>query len=163
MDYIRQLGALSLASRIRRLVDTMTRDGTRVYRDLGIDFEVRWFAVFHLLSEAESMAVMEIAEQLGQAHPTVIQMADEMTRRGLVKSQRDRADGRRRLLALTARGRKLAGTLRPVWSAFDEAGAEIVTENGNDFLRSLETLETAIERMSAYERIMARLNKPTKE
>ena len=157
MDYIRQLGALSLASRIRRLVDTMTRDGTRVYRDLGIDFEVRWFAVFHLLSEAEPMAVMEIAERLGQAHPTVIQVADEMTRRGLVKSQRDRADGRRRLLALTARGRKLAEKLQPVWTAFREVGVEIVTEKGNDFLRSLETLETAIERMSAYERIMKKL------
>ena len=163
MDYIGQLGSLSLASRLRRLVDILTRDGTRIYRELEIDFEVRWFAVFRLLNENSPLAVTEIAETLHLRHPTVIQAADEMTRHGLVKSQRDDTDGRKRLLALTAKGRRLAARLTPVWEAFGQVGREATTEDGNDLIGAIEKFEAAIERQSMYERIMSRLGNYQKE
>ena len=96
---------------------------------------------------------------LGQSHPTVIQVVDEMTRRGLLKSTLDGSDGRRRQIALTPEGRRLAKRLDPIWRAFAEAGREVVTEGGNDFIASLSQLEIAIGRESMFERISAKLLK----
>lgn len=157
MDHVSELGALALATRIRRLLELLLRDGKRVYRAAGVDFEVRWFAVFHLLTKRSPLSITEIAQLLGQRHPTIIQVIEELTRHSLVRSTRDTSDSRRRHIELTAEGRKLAKRLQPIWRAFEEAGREVTTEAGNDFIASLNQLEIAIGRESMFERISAKL------
>jgi DNA-binding MarR family transcriptional regulator len=87
----------------------------------------------------------------------VIQVVAEMTERGLLKSTPDKQDGRRRQIALTAKGRKLASRLVPVWNAFAEAGQEITTERDNNFIASISKLEDAQRRESLGERIKSKL------
>jgi len=157
MDYISTTGSLGLATRLRRLLEQLLREGRQVYETVGVDFEVRWFAVFHLLTQKAPLSVTEVSNALGQSHPTVIQVVDEMTRHGLLSSKRDDEDGRRRQLELTAKGRKLAARLKPVWHAFAEAGREATTESGNDFFGALEQFEAAIGRLSMYDRIIEKL------
>jgi len=159
VDHVSELGALALATRIRRLLELLLRDGKHVYQAAGVDFEVRWFAVFHLLTQRSPLSVTEIAKALGQRHPTVIQVIEELIERGLLRSFPDNADGRRRQIGLTAEGRRLARRLQPIWRAFEEAGREITTEDGNDFMASLTKLEIAIGRESMFERINTRLLK----
>ncbi|UCC44139.1 MAG: winged helix-turn-helix transcriptional regulator [Candidatus Zixiibacteriota bacterium] len=161
-DYIEQLGALALASRQRRLIDRLTVDGVRVYRNLGFDFEVRWFTIFHLLGTRSSMTVTEIAHVLRLAHPSVIETTDEMVRRGVLVSQRDDADRRRRNLTLSRKGQALARKLEPVWEAFRQAAEEIFSEAGCDFLEAIKKMETALDSKGLYERIADRLS-DTKE
>jgi DNA-binding MarR family transcriptional regulator len=163
MDHIAALRALGLATRIRRVLELLLRDGKNVYQAAGVDFEVRWFAVFHLVTEASSLSITEIAERLGQRHPTVIQVVEEMTQGGLLRSTRDSVDGRRRRIELTPKGRNMARRLKPIWRAFEDAGRELVTEGGNDFLASLEKIESAIARRSMFERINAKLSRDTGE
>lgn len=157
-DYIEQLGALALASRQRRLIDRLTVDGIRVYRSLDFDFEVRWFTIFHLLSAHTSMTVTEIAQALRLAHPSVIETADEMLRRGMLVSRRDDTDKRRRYLTLSRKGKALARKLEPVWEAFRSAADEIFSEAGCDFLQAIKKIETALDRKGLYERIADRLS-----
>jgi len=161
MDHVSELGALGLASRIRRLLEQLLRDGKRVYQAAGVDFEVRWFAVFHLLTQRSPLSITEIADSIGQRHPTIIQVVEEMTQHGLVRSARDSADGRRRQIVLTPEGRKLAKRLQPIWRAFEEAGRELATEGGNDFLASLEKVEAATARRSMFKRINEKLQSDT--
>ncbi|UCD95537.1 MAG: MarR family transcriptional regulator [Candidatus Zixiibacteriota bacterium] len=159
MDYIEELGTLALASRLRRFIDKLIKDGTRVYESLDFEFEVRWFPIFHLLSYHSPLTVMQIAEALGLAHPSIIETADEMARRALVTSYRDDADKRRRLLCLTEEGKNLAVKLEPVWKAFWEAADDVFREAGCDLLDSIEKVETVLEQKTFYERIVARLDK----
>lgn len=161
MDHIAALKALGLATRIRRVLEQLLRDGKKVYQSAGVDFEVRWFAAFHLLTRRSPLSITEIAQFLGQRHPTVIQIVDEMTQRGLLRSTRDSTDGRRRQIGLTPEGRKLARRLQPIWRAFEEAGREVTTEAGNDFITSLNQLELAIDRESMFDRITARIQSKT--
>ena len=157
MDYIYELGPLALASRLRRLLDKLQRDGRRAYKDLGLDFEVRWFSVFHFLISVSEASITQISQSLNLRHPTVIQVINEMMQNGLLKSAHDKSDRRRRQVSLTSKGRKLAMLLKPVWLAFDEAGQELATELGNDFIASLNKLESAIRRETPYARIQSRL------
>ncbi len=157
MDYIVELGALALASRLRRLIDRLGRDGTQIYRDQKIRFEVRWFPVFHLLYHHSPMTIMEIAKALKIKHPSVIETADEMIKNGLVKSEKDKSDRRRRILQLTKKGSNLARKLRPIWDAFEQAALEVVSESKIDFLKALDRMEATIARKGFYERISERL------
>jgi len=159
LDYLDQLGALALASRLRRLLNRLLSDGEKVYRSQKIDFATSWFPIFHILANGSPMTLTEISKALGMAHPSVIEVTDEMIKKGYVGSRKGRDDKRCRYLFLTEKGERVILKLEPIWEAFQEAGDEICGESGNDFLDSIRKMEQAIVRLSMYDRIISRLDK----
>jgi DNA-binding MarR family transcriptional regulator len=157
LDYIDELGSLALASRLKRLLNRMHADGEKVYRDLNIDFKTKWFPVLHLLANRSPMTLMQIADTLKQAHPSVIEVVDELIKKGLVSQQRSAADRRRRELSITPRGKRMCEKLAPVWAAFREAGEEVNVANKNNVLAAITKIERAIDSESLYDRIMKKL------
>jgi DNA-binding MarR family transcriptional regulator len=157
MDYIRHLGSLALASRLRRVLDEIQKQGRRVYSELEIDFEVRWFAVFHFLAANPKSTITHIADSLKIQHPSVVQVVNEMTEHGLLRSASDPRDRRRRQVSLTPKGRRLFGQLQPLWKAFEDAGREIITDLDNDLIGALDKFEAALDRRSLYDRIISTL------
>ncbi len=157
MDYIKNLKSLALASRLRRVLDEIQRQGKRIYSELGIDFEIRWFSVFHFLANNPESTITDIARSLNLQHPSVIQVVNEMIKLGLLQSKSDSNDRRCRLVSLAPKGRKLFKKLQPVWKAFEDAGREIVREMDNDLIGAIAKFETALARQSLYERILIRL------
>ena len=156
-DYLDQLGALALASRLRRLLGRLTRDGSRVYAELDIEFEVRWFPVLHLLDRCGARPVTEIARALGLTHPAVVQVTGDLLDRGLLSSTQHETDRRRRWLTLTSRGRRLVARLSPIWDAFEAAGRAVATEGDSDLLAAITAAEAALERRSLFDRISDQL------
>lgn len=156
-DYLAKLGAVALASRLRRLLQRLHADGERVYRVLNFDFKPKWFPVLHLLSNRMPLTLTEIARLMCVAHPSSIETVDELISGGLVKSRKSNLDGRIRELSLTNKGKQLCSELLPIWDAFRIAGEEANKENGNDFLKAIGILEQALDRLSMYDRVMAQL------
>lgn len=157
VDYLTNLGSLALASRLRRLLDEIQRQGRRVYSELSLDFEIRWFSVFHFVANNPASTITRIAHSLNLQHPSVVQFVSEMTERGLLQSERDSRDRRRRHVSLTPRGRRLLKKLRPVWRAFEDAGRDTLRENGNDLIGAISKFESALVRQSLCDRILIRL------
>ena len=157
MDYIKDLDSLALVSRLRRLLDELQRQGKRVYADLCIDLEIRWFAVFHFVANNQGSIITDIARSLHLKHPTVIQVVNEMTEKGLLQSESDSRDRRRRKMSLTSEGRRLFNKLQPVWKAFEDAGREILKEGDNDLIGAISKFESALAKRSLYDRILFKL------
>ena len=105
-DYIGELGPLALASRLRRLLNRLLSDGEQVYHSLNINFRVKWFPVLNLLMGHAPMGITEIAKELHMAHPSVIEVTDELTREGLIVSRKCESDGRKRDVVMTDKGRQ---------------------------------------------------------
>jgi DNA-binding MarR family transcriptional regulator/GNAT superfamily N-acetyltransferase len=159
-DIIGQLGELALASRLRRLSERLFRDMSRVYDDLDTEFEARWFPLLQALRRRSPQGVTELAAALRLTHPAVNQLAGAMGARGLVQGRRDSHDDRRRLLELTAAGRKIATTLDPIWQEIRLANRELLEElagDGLDLLAALGELESRLDRKDMYERVTGRL------
>lgn len=154
MDAIKRLGMLAFASRLKRLSERLMQDVGRVYREAGLDFEPRWFLVFHQLVEAGPLSVTAIAESVGITHPAVNQVAAEMEKAGLITSAADANDRRRRILSLSKRGKAMDAVLRPVWEDIETATWELAREAGFDVLKAVETLENALEEHNLYARIL---------
>jgi GNAT superfamily N-acetyltransferase/predicted transcriptional regulator len=157
MDVIRQLGPLALASRFRRLADWLYRDAPRIYREMRIDFEPRWFPLFYLLNESGPVPVTEAASALGFSHPAINQIAGQMAKRGLLESVKDKKDERKRLLRLTRKGRAALSSLEPVWADIEAAADELMKDAGGDFLAAVDRLEDALSKRGMYERVMRRI------
>ncbi|MFH1278789.1 MAG: helix-turn-helix domain-containing GNAT family N-acetyltransferase [Candidatus Eisenbacteria bacterium] len=151
---MRGLGGLALASRLKRLSDRLYRGVARIYRELEIEVEPRWFPVLHLLSRRDSLSITEIAGALGLTHPAVHQTAAVLESKGLVTSRKGRGDERRRLLRLSAKGRRLTDRLAPVWRVVRERGEDLAREAGVDLLGTLDRIEGLLDKREMYDRIV---------
>lgn len=155
-DYSRSAGGTAIGARLRRLSENLDGDSVRVYAALGITFEQRWFGVLNQLAIKQSATVGELAATLKITHASVSQTRQSLEEAGIVASQPDPADARRKKLVLTAAGKRLVNKLRPIWNAFDEAALALNQEAG-DAVVALNRLDDALERLSIFDRIMEQL------
>jgi len=160
-DLLAGLGELGLASRLRRASERLLRDVSRVYSELAIDFEARWFPLFFALRQHAPRGVTDLARDLELTHPAVNQLAAEMEAKGLLRAGRDTRDNRRRLLRLSARGEQVARRLDPVWNEIRAANRDLLDQlrdDGHDLLSALGALEGLLDQESMYDRVRRRVS-----
>jgi len=158
MDFIKDIGYLAIASRLKRLTDRLLHGGSQVYRALRLDFEPRGFPLFYLLYTRDApLSILEAAGLLRISHPAVIQTARMLGRRGLVKSTQDKNDRRKRLLVLTPKGRLQAAALQPVWDCFVSAVTELFQGARVDMMDVLERVEDTLDAEDIGQRILKKI------
>lgn len=158
MDFIKELGYLAVASRMKRLTDRFMRGGSQAYKSLGIDFEPRWFTVFYLIYTQDSpLSISEIASSLKISHPAVIQTTQMLIKKGLIKSFQDSQDRRIRRLAITGKGKELVNFLIPIWNDFETATSELFEKADVDMLDIIKRIEARLDEEDVGSRIINRI------
>ena len=155
MSFLRDLEALALGSRVKGLSDALLKDMSTIYKDQGIDFEPRWFTFFQLILHKKEIAITQIATELNQSHPAVVQVVNILEKKQLLTSKKDERDHRRRLVRLTPDGEELAGELQDLWEDVHAAANELLEKNAPGFLDNVAKLEDALAEKSIYQRIKA--------
>ena len=151
MNVIDESGLLAISTRLQRLSDQLRRDGAQIYKDNGIEFEPKWFPVVYTLYHKPGLSVVELAAEIGYAHPSTISLLKELEKLKLVLSRRDRQDERKRLLQLSDKGKQLVQQMRPVWEIMIRAFVEL-TDTRNNLLRAIEEVEARMMERSFLER-----------
>lgn len=151
MNLINELGELAMATRLMRLCEQTRKDTTRIYKEHRLAFEAKWFPVLYVLSRKGPLGVIELADEIGYAHPSVIALIKEMQKQKLVKSTASKHDGRKRMLSLTPKARNMIAEFTPLWNDF-RAINQIIYNNGSSLLKAVEDCETALSKESFYER-----------
>jgi DNA-binding MarR family transcriptional regulator len=163
MNVIDSSGLLAIATRLQRLSDQFRKDGTLIYKAQGIDFEPKWFPVIYTLYRKPGIGVVELAMEIGYAHPSTIILLKELEKQKLIKSKKDKQDDRKRLLLLTEKGQQLIGQMQPVWKAMTAAIAEL-TDTPNNLMKAIEEVEAKFEEKSFLARAKGKMstkNTPT--
>ena len=163
MDFMAELAELAMASRLRRLSDTYWQAVTAIYRESGLDFEVKGATVFILIGRQWPVSVMDIAERLGITHPGVIQVVNELVQRGLVTSEKSGKDSRKRLLSLSPDGEAMVPKLQPLWDAFVAVNREMLTNQTHNLLQSLQEMEDQLAEKPFVNRVRDHLNQSNHE
>jgi DNA-binding MarR family transcriptional regulator len=157
MDLIRKLGPMALGSRLKRLTIRLNKDVSRVYRELGLEFEARWFPVAYLLRQRSPLSITEIAEALDYTHTAIKDFANEMIRKGLLQATPDESDRRKRNLELTAKGHRLLDQLVPLWREIGAVAGELVGSSTPDLMDAIAGIERQLDEKEVYPRIRERL------
>ena len=151
-DYSRSAGAEALGARLRRASERMDYDARRIYAAKGVNFEQRWYGLINQLMLNGPMSIGDIAAALRITHVSVSKSSRSLEQAGIVASEADPSDARRRRLSLTTKGRELIAELAPRWQAFNLVAAELNAEAGG-LVALLDRLDDALERKSMFERI----------
>ncbi|GAB3894160.1 MarR family winged helix-turn-helix transcriptional regulator [Spirosoma agri] len=159
MDFMADMAELALASRLRRLSDVYWQAVTAIYRQSGVDFDVRWVTIFVLIARQGPVAVMEIADRLGITHPAVIQVINELEKKELIVSAKSEQDGRKRLLSLSAAGQAMLPKLQPLWDAFVAVNHDMLSRQTHNLLVSLQEMEAQLAERNFFDRVQDQLKK----
>jgi DNA-binding MarR family transcriptional regulator len=147
MNVIDESGILAISTRLQRLADTLRKDGVLIYKANNIDFEPKWFPVIYTLHFKPVLSVVEIANEIGYTHPSTITLLKELEREKLIRSKKDKADERKRLIQLTAKGQALVKQMQPVWEIMKAAAAEL-TNTQNNLMKAIAEVEEQISEQS---------------
>ncbi len=155
MDFFNKTGKMAIGSRLRMLTDKITNDAERVNKAYGIDIRAKWIPVFFVLAQGEAKTITAIAREIGHSHPSVSNIAKEMSARGLVKEEKDKSDGRRNMVILSAKGKKMSAILAEECADMAAAVEEISSKARNDLWRAIEEWEFLLTEKPLFERVMA--------
>jgi DNA-binding MarR family transcriptional regulator len=153
MDLISELGALAVATRLKRLSERLASDVNKIYKELDLNFESKWFLVLELLSRRKTLSIVDIADELKLTHPAIVQFADQMLKAKLITAQKDSKDGRKRMVSLAPQGVKLLKQLAPVLAVIKEENEIWLSEANHHLLDILGQLEARLDVMPMYERV----------
>lgn len=150
---INQAGILAISTRLQRLSDQLRKDGLLIYKANGIDFEPKWFPVVYSLYIKPVWGVVELATEIGYSHPSTISLLKELEKQKLIRSSKDKADERRRLIRLTDKGKALVEQMQPVWRLMTAAVTEL-TNTTNNLMKAIDEVEAQMKQKSFYERAL---------
>jgi len=156
MNVIDSSGLLAIATRLQRLSDQFRKDGTQIYKEQGIDFEPKWFPVIYTLHKKPGLSVVEVAAEIGYAHPSTIILLKELEKEKLILSKKDKHDERKRLLFLSEKGKQLVEKMQPTWKAMTAAIAEI-TDTQNNLMKAIEEVEARLRDKTFFSRFKSKI------
>ena len=144
-DVVRELGHLTLGTRLKRLGERLQAQTQVLLEGAGIGLPASHFPILAGLDRLGQLNVGEIAEAVGMSQPGVTRMLDKLQSDGWVQSAIAPEDKRVRTVKLTAAGEKLvASSKRTVWPLIESAVASACEGQGESLLPALAALEDSL-------------------
>lgn len=153
MDLVNILGELALATRLKRLSERLSGDVNKIYKESDVDFESKWYLILELLNRENTMAITDIANSLKLSHPAIVQFANQLIKKKLIKASSDKKDGRKRMVSLTINGKKTLEKISPILESIKEENKKWVESGSVNLLQILNELELALDEKSMYQRV----------
>ncbi len=150
-DFIKKLGYKALDNRLKRISDRMSHDTRKFFKLIDVDVEPSWHLVFKLLKTHNSLTMVEIAEQLGYTHPSMVTMLKKMTAKGYIISEKHAVDKRKQNIRLSKKSKDLLPELEVIWNSCENAIYKMLNEDLT-ILKHLDTIESALKETSFNER-----------
>lgn len=142
-DFIRQQGPAFLAHLLRRLSDELVRGAGEWYPEVGVTAPPRTTSTLLALAEHGPLGVTEIATMLRQSHPLVISWIRQLKADGFIKSRADAHDGRRTVIALSAKGVDEVARLRKALKLMSDASGQLMDDAAPGLFDALWRMEQA--------------------
>ncbi len=156
LELYRQTGPMALGSRLRQLGEALAEQSTRVHQLYQLGIDTKWFPVFFMLRNGECLSISALAEAIGHSHASVSKIVKEMSKEGLLQSEKVPGDGRINQVCLTEEGRSRL-------LAFEQQNedVELVVETmlrscSNNLWQALDEFERVLEAEDFYSRVQQR-------
>lgn len=145
IDIVRELGHLTLGTRLKRLGERLQAQTQVLLADADISLPASHCPLLAALDRLGPLSVGELAQAVGISQPGISRMLEALQADDLVASRRPAGDRRLRTIELTKAGRELiARSKRLAWPRVESAVAEACAGISGSLLEQLSALEEAL-------------------
>jgi len=149
-----KVGKMALGSRLRMLNERIGEDAKQLYFIYEVDLKPKWFPVFYVLSEAQKKSITAIANAIGHSHPSVCKIVREMSKAGLVLEKPDKDDGRKNIISLTGKGKKVAEKIKDQYLDVDRAIEDALNQTSHNLWKAMGEFEYLLDQKSFLARVL---------
>ena len=142
-----------IANTLERLGGLIVEQGEDLFRDAGLTFPARAASTVLLLGERARLSAADLAKTLGQPHQLVTQRVNLLIELGIVSRTGDSRDARRRILVLTAKGKRQFEELQVRLTLAEAAFTALFNEIGCNLSDVALSAVAALERSSVRDRV----------
>lgn len=152
-DVVRNLGLLTLGSRLKRLGERLQADTQEIMLRFEVPIAAGQFPYLSALDELGPISIGELSESLGVAQPGVTRTVGQLLQLGLVDVASSDGDQRRKIVSLSTEGERLVAMgRRDIWPKVEAAVADLCGYNAASLLTLLGTLEDGLMQKSLVRR-----------
>lgn len=152
-DVVRELGFLTLGSRLKRLGERLQAQTDGLLQQAEIAVPASHMPLLAALDRLGPLSVGGIAQALGTSQPGVTRQLATLQALDLVSASPSPTDQRQRCISLTPEGRRLVSRAkRSTWPAIEAAVVDACGPAGPALLAQLATLEEALAGSALRER-----------
>lgn len=144
-DVVKELGYLTLGTRLKRLGERLQAQTQVVIESEGVDVPASHFPLLGALERLGALSVGELTEAIGLSQPGITRMLDKLQAEGWVHSTQSTSDRRVRTIELTRSGRQLISrSKRAIWPMLEAAVSDACAGAAQPLLPALAALEEAL-------------------
>jgi DNA-binding MarR family transcriptional regulator len=155
-DVVKELGHLSLGTRLKRIGETLQAQTQAVLAAHGFEQPAAYFPLLAALDRLGPLSVGELSQAVGVSQPVITRSLRGLEDDGLVGSETSEEDRRVRRIALSRKGRGLVQRAqREAWPAIEAAVAQACAGLQGDLLAQLAALEDALTDAPLMQRVPA--------
>jgi len=155
-DVVKELGFLSLGTRLKRIGESLQAQAQTLLVACGMDMPAAHFPLLAALDRLGPLKVSELSQAVGVSQPVVSRSLRGLEAAGLVESSAVIDDRRVRKIGLSQKGRDLVQhAKRAVWPLIETAVAQACESLEGSLLDQLAGLETALEQIPLKRRAEA--------
>ena len=145
MDVVKELGYLTLGTRLKRLGERLQSQTQVLLEATGTDLPASYYPILAALDLLGPANVGDLTEAVGISQPGVTRMLDKLEAEELVRSVQSADDRRVRSIELSKTGRQLVSkSKRAVWPVIEAAVADACDGRAQSLLTALSALEEAL-------------------
>jgi DNA-binding MarR family transcriptional regulator len=153
-DVVKELGHLSLGTRLKRIGETLQAQTQAVLAAHGFEQPAAYFPLLAALDRLGPLSVGELSQAIGVSQPVITRSLRGLEDDGLIGSETSLEDRRVRRIALSRKGRGLVQrSQREAWPAIEAAVAQACVGLRGDLLTQLAALEDALAEAPLLNRI----------
>ena len=153
-DVVRELGHLSLGTRLKRIGETLQAQTQAVLAAHGFEQPAAYFPLLAALDRLGPLSVGELSQAIGVSQPVITRSLRGLEDDGLIGSETSEEDRRVRRIALSRKGCGLVErSQREAWPAIAAAVAQACEGLNGDLLTQLAALEDALAEMPLQQRM----------
>jgi DNA-binding MarR family transcriptional regulator len=135
----------SLGTQLRHLIELLDNAVQQAYVDEGLRYRPRYTPIVRALLQHEPCTIGDLAVAATITQPAATQTISLMIKDGLASAVTGHTDARRRMISLTAQGRRLLPKLRRCWQATAIAHGDLERELDFPLSEALARAITALE------------------
>lgn len=152
-DFYDKAGKMALGSRLRRLSESMTEQASLIYGLYHIELQPKWFPIYYALSEGNEKSITQIAQEIGQSHPSVSKTAKEMMKNGLVEEGNTKIDLRTNYIKLTTAGMAINEKIKVQYDDVNKAVENALNETQYNIWKAIGEWEFLLKQKDLITRV----------
>lgn len=157
MDYMHELGTLSLGSRLKRLSDQLITEVALIYKEMGVSLNPSFFPLLILIYKMGPQGIIQAAQNLSVSHPAISKLANKMIAEGYLIKVQNPQDKRSNLLSLTNSSNSLIKQAIPIWDALKQQLDVIEKQQSVPIMQAIAGFEISLTEANLSQQVLQRL------